>query len=64
MPDIWNSLLYLFQPMTLLIMALCASFGIIMGAIPGLSGTLGVALLLPFTFGVDPTLHPFLRAMC
>lgn len=27
-------------------------FGVIMGAIPGLSGTLGIALLLPFTFGL------------
>jgi len=46
----------LFDPVTMLIMALCACFGIIMGAIPGLSGTLGIALLLPFTFGVEPGL--------
>ncbi|MBW2145550.1 MAG: tripartite tricarboxylate transporter permease [Deltaproteobacteria bacterium] len=37
-------------------MALGATFGIIMGATPGLTGTLGIALLLPFTFGLDPTL--------
>ncbi len=37
-------------------MALGASFGITMGATPGLTGTLGIALLLPFTFGLDPTL--------
>ena len=38
----------------MLLMALSACFGIIMGAIPGLSGTLGIALLLPFTFGLEP----------
>ncbi|MDE7370664.1 MAG: tripartite tricarboxylate transporter permease, partial [Desulfovibrio sp.] len=42
------------DPFTLALMALSACFGIIMGAVPGLSGTLGIALLLPFTFGLDP----------
>ena len=42
------------DPLTLLLMMGSASFGIIMGAIPGLSGTLGIALLLPFTFSVEP----------
>lgn len=42
------------DPLTLGLMALSAGFGIIMGAIPGLSGTLGIALLLPFTFGLAP----------
>jgi putative tricarboxylic transport membrane protein len=36
-------------------MAFGAAFGIFMGAVPGLTGTLGVALLLPFTFGLEPT---------
>jgi putative tricarboxylic transport membrane protein len=35
-------------------MAFGATFGTIMGAIPGLTGTLGIALLLPFTFGLEP----------
>lgn len=42
------------DPFTLALMVLSACFGIIMGAVPGLSGTLGIALLLPFTFGLDP----------
>ncbi len=42
------------DPVTLVLMAASASFGIVMGAVPGLSGTLGIALLLPFTFGVEP----------
>lgn len=29
--------------------------GIILGALPGLTATMGVAILLPFTFGMDPT---------
>ena len=32
---------------------LCA--GIIMGALPGLTATMGVAVLLPLTYGMDPT---------
>ena len=27
--------------------------GIIIGALPGLTATMGVAILLPFTFGMD-----------
>ena len=54
--DPWIVFSNLFAPMTLLMMALSACFGIIMGAVPGLSGTLGIALLLPFTFGLDPAL--------
>ena len=29
-------------------------FGIIIGAIPGLTATMGIALLVPFTFGMTP----------
>jgi len=29
--------------------------GVILGALPGLTATMGVAILLPFTFGMDPT---------
>ncbi len=52
--DPWIVLSNLCDPVTLLLMALSASFGIIMGAIPGLNGTLGIALLMPFTFGLEP----------
>lgn len=51
--DPWLAFTTLFDPLTLLLMALSACFGIIMGAVPGLSGTLGIALLLPFTFGLE-----------
>lgn len=47
-----DSFLMLLQPLTFLIILLSTAIGIILGAIPGLSGGLGVALLLPVTFGM------------
>ena len=29
-------------------------FGLVLGALPGLTGTLGIALMLPFTYSMDP----------
>ncbi len=52
--DPWMILANLADPVTLLLMTLSACFGIVMGAVPGLNGTLGIALLLPFTFGLEP----------
>lgn len=48
-----DTFLSLLQPVTLLIILLSTTLGIILGAIPGLSGGLGVALLLPITFGME-----------
>jgi len=39
-----------FQPTCLILIFLGTFFGIIFGAIPGLTATMGVALLIPFTF--------------
>lgn len=50
----FDTFLSLLQPTTLLIILAATALGIILGAIPGLSGGLGVALLLPITFGMDP----------
>lgn len=41
------------NPATLFYMALGVGSGICIGALPGLSATMGVALLLPLTFGMD-----------
>ena len=41
-------------PMNMLMMFLAAALGIMIGALPGLSAAMGVALLLPITFGMDP----------
>ncbi len=38
----------------LLALVLGSFFGIIIGAIPGLTATMGIALLIPFTFGMTP----------
>ena len=47
-------ILAVFQPYTLWLIALGTAGGIIIGALPGLTATMGVALLIPLTFGMDP----------
>src|SRR5699024_2046055 len=43
-----------FEFITLLLIIVGAAFGIVFGAIPGLTSTMGMALMLPITFGLDP----------
>lgn len=42
------------NPLNLLFVFIGVASGIIVGALPGLTATMGVALLIPFTFGLDP----------
>lgn len=42
------------HPMNLLIMSLALAGGIAIGTLPGLTATMGVALLVPLTFGMEP----------
>ncbi|AWK89372.1 tripartite tricarboxylate transporter permease [Azospirillum thermophilum] len=42
------------QPFALLLSVVGVIVGIVIGALPGLTATMGVAILLPFTFGLDP----------
>lgn len=42
------------EPTTLGVMLLAAFFGLFVGAIPGLTATMATALLIPFTFFMDP----------
>lgn len=42
------------SPFNLLAMALATAVGVTIGCLPGLSAAMGVALLLPVTFGMDP----------
>lgn len=42
------------EPSTLLAMLAAAMFGLFVGAMPGLSATMATALLIPFTFFMDP----------
>ncbi|MCL6552712.1 MAG: tripartite tricarboxylate transporter permease [Firmicutes bacterium] len=42
------------QPLALLMMLFGVAWGIVGGALPGISGSIAMALLLPLTFGMDP----------
>ena len=54
----WNELLYAFQAVATLpnFLAMFAGIwgGVIIGAIPGMTGTMAVTLALPFTFYLPP----------
>lgn len=50
-----NGLLTAFSPEVLPILIFGVVGGIVLGALPGLTATMGVAILLPFTFGMEPT---------
>ncbi|MCA0174557.1 tripartite tricarboxylate transporter permease [Bacillus sp. RAR_GA_16] len=52
--ELLNGLLSSLNISTLLIMSLATMAGIIVGTLPGLSATMGVALLVPLTFGMEP----------
>lgn len=43
-----------FDPYVLLVIALAAMFGLVVGAMPGLTATMATALLIPLTFFMDP----------
>lgn len=50
-----NGLMTAFSPAVLPILIFGVVGGIVLGALPGLTATMGVAILLPFTFGMEPT---------
>lgn len=54
------------DPQTLLLVFLGAAGGVLIGAIPGLTATMGVALLIPFSFGMDliPSIGLLLGIYC
>ncbi|MEG0178907.1 MAG: tripartite tricarboxylate transporter permease, partial [Oscillospiraceae bacterium] len=43
-----------FSPFTLLICFIGTALGVILGAIPGLNGGIGIAVMLPFTYSMNP----------
>ena len=55
MVDYLNAILVCLNPVNLILIIAMVSLGIVFGAIPGLSATLGIALLLPITFGLSST---------
>lgn len=50
-----NGFVSLMSPERLLFLAFGTLVGMALGAIPGLGGVVGLAILLPFTFDMDPT---------
>ena len=48
-----GALLNVLQPYNLAVVFAGALGGILVGSIPGLTATMGVALLVPFSFGMD-----------
>lgn len=55
MNELLDGILLVLNFQTLLVILIAAVFGVFVGAIPGLSATMAVALLVPITFAMDPT---------
>ena len=56
MPAISEALSQLISPMGLMLVIVGTALGIFVGAVPGLTGTMLIALVLPLTYGADPLL--------
>lgn len=54
MDTIFKAFALVTEPHTLGVMLLAAIFGLFVGAMPGLTATMATALLIPFTFFMDP----------
>lgn len=52
---IGHALIEMIQPFNIFLMIVGLTGGIIVGALPGLTATMGVALMVPVTFAMDPT---------
>lgn len=64
MSIVLESFLNIFHLNTLIFMIFGVSWGILAGALPGFGATLGMALLIPFTFGMEPNIAlPMLAAV-
>ena len=53
LPELLNGLINVFHPMTFLLMVFGTIVGVIIGALPGLSGSTGIILLLPLVYQLD-----------
>ena len=43
------------SPMVLLFLLLGCVVGLVIGALPGLTGNMAIALMVPLTFGMEPS---------
>ncbi len=50
----WHALAIVSDPLRLVYLASGVLMGLVLGIIPGLGGLIGLSILLPFTFGLDP----------
>lgn len=62
----FTSIAPVFGPMNLLLIVLGAAGGVLIGSIPGLTSTMGIALLIPFTYGMSiiPSVGMLLGIFC
>jgi len=54
MPGLEEAISQLLSPSGLLVVLVGTALGIFVGAVPGLTGTMLIALILPLTYGADP----------
>ena len=54
LPALFDAIGHIFAPWTFFMLFIGTSLGIVVGAIPGLSGAMLIALTLPLTFYMDP----------
>lgn len=52
--NIFYGMQFIFQPYFLMVVSVGTFLGLIFGAIPGLTSTLAIVLIMPVTFGMDP----------
>jgi putative tricarboxylic transport membrane protein len=52
--EILHAFINILSPLTFLAMSIGVAWGIICGALPGLGASIGIALLIPLTFGMNP----------
>ncbi len=50
---IWNAASQVFQPYMILIILLGNFIGVVIGALPGITGSMAIAILLPLTFSMS-----------
>ena len=54
LPQLWQALTLIFQPEQLMFLTAGVLLGLSIGVLPGLGGIAGLALVLPFLYGMDP----------
>src|ERR687897_2086639 len=54
MPALEQALLLVLDPYVILVLLVASVFGLVVGALPGLTATMAVALLVPITFFMEP----------